>query len=64
MLRTNRLINQVSEYWYIGSIRAKSVVQKYNIDPRTATTRYKCLVASMSQHVNVHLLGFNMHSAK
>ena len=33
----NKLMNQVSEFWYIGSQLAMSATQKYRIDARTAT---------------------------
>lgn len=59
MLSTNKLMNQDSEYWYIGSMRAKSVMQKYKIEPRIATTLYSCLVASISQHCHIES-GMNM----
>jgi len=32
----NRLMNQVREYWYIGSTMAKSLMQKNSREARTA----------------------------
>ena len=34
-----RLTNQTSEYWYIGSILGKSVVEKNSTEPCSATGR-------------------------
>ena len=31
ILMTNRLMNQVREYWYIGSMLAKSAIEKNKI---------------------------------
>lgn len=42
------LMNQSSEYWYIGSIIARSYVQKNRICVRTATGMYWLRVTSMS----------------
>ena len=41
-------MNHSSEYWYIGSMLARSVVQKKSICVLTATGMYLLLVASMS----------------
>lgn len=37
MLFTYKSINQVREYWYIGSMFASSDIQKNKMDPCTAT---------------------------
>ncbi|RNA15348.1 hypothetical protein BpHYR1_010791 [Brachionus plicatilis] len=48
MLFKNILVNHSSEYWYIGSMLAKSLTQKNNICVLMATGTYSLRVASMS----------------
>lgn len=40
MLFTYKLTNHGSEYWYMGSIPAKSAMQKYSIEEYSATDVY------------------------
>lgn len=44
---TNRLMNQDSEYWYMGSTMARSEMQKKSSDARSATGRYSSRVSSI-----------------
>ena len=44
----NNFIKNSNEYWYIGSINARSAITKYNTDPRLATPRYNSLAESIS----------------
>jgi hypothetical protein len=37
---TNKRTNHCKEYWYIGSINAKSIMQKNSKEARYATGRY------------------------
>lgn len=39
MPATKSAVNQGSEYWYMGSTDARSVMQKYRTDARKATGR-------------------------
>lgn len=39
MDRMNRLINQVSEYWYMGSMLARSAMEKNRMEEWTAMGR-------------------------
>ena len=39
----NRRIKNSKEYWYIGSIKAKSAITKYMTDPLLATILYYSL---------------------
>lgn len=41
-------MNHVSEYWYIGSMLARSEMQKKRMDEWTATGLYPLRVASIS----------------
>lgn len=43
-----KFINHVREYWYIGSMFARSEMQKKRMDECTATGRYPFLVSSIS----------------
>ncbi len=44
-------MNQTSEYWYMGSIFAKSLIQKYKTDECSATGKYPWRVVSISTWV-------------
>ena len=44
-------MNQTREYWYIGSMLAKSEIQKNRIEACVATGRYPFLVWSISNSV-------------
>ena len=44
----NNLLTYLSEYWYIGSIPARSAITKYKIDPQIATLLYWFLVSLIS----------------
>lgn len=44
---TNRLINHGSEYWYIGSMLAKSAMEKNRTDECCAIGLYPSLVSSI-----------------
>ena len=46
-------MNQVSEYWYIGSILARSEMQKNKMDEWVATGLYPLRVSSISFSVAV-----------
>ena len=48
MLPRKMEMNHSREYWYMGSMLARSVVQKKRICVRTATGMYRLRVASMS----------------
>ena len=48
----NIVMNHSSEYWYIGSMLARSATQKNRICVFTATGTYKLLVSSMSFSVS------------
>ena len=48
MLNVNRFEYHTSEYWYIGSITARSTTQKNSDDARNATGRYSSREASIS----------------
>ena len=43
----NRLTNQTSEYWYMGSMDARSEIQKNRIPQWTAIFVYPILAASI-----------------
>lgn len=48
----NRLTNQANEYWYMGSMLGRSVMEKKSTDPWAATGWYPALDCSILRSVS------------
>ena len=61
--RQNRLMNHYNEYWYIGSIVDRSIMQKNNRDALNATDLYDSLASSIYASVILESLTLWLISA-